>query len=288
MRFITQIVASLLGIFLLIGPISTHGSKRLNELESAHRESSKLWARTLSESAEASLRVKRYKAAFEKRLRGVMRRQDTPAWLRLFGQDSIIDWIGNQRMLRQIARHDQLTLAEYRRDLARIAELRTQEEDNLRSMRSRRDALLQWRDGYVASRWKGRLLNSSVKSLSDGEGGRWKAPLDGRILNLRYLGKAARPGLFFLARFGSPVQSVEPGLVLFAGDVRGFGKTVIVEHDDSIGVYAHLSKFMTKRLSRVEEGSLIGLSGDLTGERVSGLYFELRRGDRVSKLRVEE
>jgi murein DD-endopeptidase MepM/ murein hydrolase activator NlpD len=283
-----HIIATLLGLGLLMSPLYTFGSKRLNDLEAAHRDSSKVWARTLSESAEASLRVKRYKAAFEKRLRGVMRRQDTPSWLRLFGQDSIIDWIGNQRMLRQIARHDQVTLAEYRRDLARIAELRVQEEENLRSMRSRRDALLQWREGYVASRWKSRLLNSSVKSLSDGKKARWRAPIDGRILNLRYLGKASRPGLFFLARFGSPVQSVAPGLVLFAGEVRGFGKTVIVEHETSVGVYAHLSKFMTKRLSRLEEGGLIGLSGDLTGERVSGLYFELRRGDKVTKLRVEE
>ena len=60
-------------------------------------------------------------------------------------------------MLRQIARHDQVTLAEYRQDLQRIAELREVEEAQLDSMRSRRDALLEWRDSYVASRWKSRL-----------------------------------------------------------------------------------------------------------------------------------
>ena len=50
-------------VFVLFIPCSTFASKRLNELELAHREASKEWARTLGESAEASLRVKRYKAA---------------------------------------------------------------------------------------------------------------------------------------------------------------------------------------------------------------------------------
>ena len=144
-------------VLVIFIPCSTFASKRLNELELAHREASKEWARTLGESAEASLRVKRYKAAFEARLRGVMRSQDYPAWLRLLGNTSLIDWIGTQRMLRQIARHDQVTLAEYRQDLQRIAELREVEEAQLDSMRSRRDALLEWRDSYVASRWKSRL-----------------------------------------------------------------------------------------------------------------------------------
>ena len=63
---------------------------------------------------------------------------------------------------------------------------------------------------------------------------------------------------------------------------------MIVEHEDAVGVYAHLSKVMTQRLARLDEGGLIGLSGDLSGNRVSGLYFELRHGDIVSPLRVEE
>ena len=37
-------------------------------------------------------------------------------------------------MLRQIARHDQVTLAEYRQDLQRIAELREVEEAQLDAM----------------------------------------------------------------------------------------------------------------------------------------------------------
>lgn len=282
------LAAGIVSFFTLMSTGDAVASKRLNELEAAHRESSKAWARTVSESAEASLRVDKYKAAFEKRLRGVMRHQESPAWLQLFGQNSIVEWIGNQRMLRQIARHDQVTLQKYRQDLQRIAKLRAEEEENLRSMRSKRDALLEWRSAYVASRWKGRLSNQLNAPLVDSTGVRWQKPLDGRPLNLRYLGKAARPGIFFLAQFGTPVQSVSPGLVLFAGEVRGFGKTVIVEHDTVIGVYAHLSKFMTKRLARLDKGTLIGLSGDLSGERVSGLYFELRRAGAVSKLRVEE
>ena len=273
---------------ILLGASSGLASKKLSDLEGEHRESSRVWARTLSESAEASIRVKRYKAAFENRLRGVMREQARPAWLQLFAESSIVEWIGNQRMLRQIARHDQITLGQYRNDLNRLAKLSIDEAENLSSMRLRRDALLSARQAYVASRWKSRLAKGSVKSIIDANNVRWRVPIEGRILNLRYLGKASRPGLFFLARFGTPVQSIGPGLVLFTGEVRGFGQTVIVEYEGSVGVYAHLSKIMTKRLSRVEEGGVIGLSGDSTGVRVSGLYFELRHGDTVSKLRIED
>ena len=48
------------------------------------------------------------------------------------------------------------------------------------------------------------------------------------------------------------------------------------------------SEFMTRRLKRIDKDSVLGRSGDLTGQRVSGLYFELRRDDAVRKLRVEE
>lgn len=287
MKCVGFITVALIGCWILLNPVDAFSSSKLSELEAAHRDSSKIWARTLSESAEASMRVQRYKAAFEKRLRGVMRGQDTPAWLQLFSQDSLVEWIGNQRMLRQIARHDQITLEQYQKDLERLADLSVQEEENLRAMRSRRDALLEARRSYVEARWKSRVVKSASRSLVDKRNTRWPIPIEGRTLNLRYLGKASRPGLFFLARFGSPVQSVGPGIVLFTGEVRGFGQTVIVEHDDAVGVYAHLSKVMTHRLSRLEQGGLIGLSGDLSGERVSGLYFELRHGDTVSPLRVE-
>ena len=286
MNWCNLVRASLICSFAL--PATSFASKRLNELELAHRKASKEWARTLSQSAEASLRVKRYKAAFEARLRGVMRSQDYPAWLKLLGNSSLIEWIGTQRMLRQIARHDQLSLAEYRRDLARIAELREVEEAQLSSMRSRRDALLDWRENYVSSRWKSRLSQKPTKTLVEANGQRWQSPMDGRVLNLRYLGKASRPGVFLLARFGTPVRSVGSGRVLFGGEGRGFGKTVIVEHNDSVAVYAHLSQFMTRRLQRLDKGTVLGRSGDLTGKRVSGLYFELRRGETVSKLRVED
>ena len=41
-------------VLVIFIPCSTFASKRLNELELAHREASKEWARTLGESAEAS------------------------------------------------------------------------------------------------------------------------------------------------------------------------------------------------------------------------------------------
>lgn len=263
-------------------------SSKLSDLENDHREASRGWARTVSERAFVSLRVEQFKDAFEERLRGVMRRDDIPGWFRLFTTSSILDWISEQRMLRQIARHDQLTLQRHQADLERIDQLRSSEERSLSDLKSRRGALLKWRDSYVASRLKSRLKTRVNERIVGAGRQNLEPPIDGRILNLRYLGKASRPGLFFLSRFGTPVRSVDGGLVLFSGNVRGFGKTVIVEHDSTVSVYAHLSKSMVRRLDRVSRRQLVGLSGDLTGERVSGLYFELRRADKVLKLRVEE
>lgn len=276
------------GMLIALGLSSNTMASKLSDLEEQHREASRSWARTVSERSFVSLRVEQFKEAFESRLKGVMRRNDIPGWFRMFNTSSILDWIGERRMLRQIARHDQLTLQRHQSDLEEIDQLRLTEERSLDDLTSRRSALLSWRDAYVASKLKGRLQRRVDEKLVGGGWSGLEPPIDGRVLNLRYLGKASRPGLFFLSRFGTPVRSVDGGSVLFVGDVRGFGKTVIVEHTSSVSVYAHLSKFTVRRLDKIARRQLIGLSGDLSGERVSGLYFELRQADKVVKLRVEE
>ena len=74
-------------VLVILIPCATYPNVSMNS--NSHIEKLKEWART-GESAEASLRVKRYKAAFEARLRGVMRSQDYPAWLRLLGNTSLL------------------------------------------------------------------------------------------------------------------------------------------------------------------------------------------------------
>ena len=127
-------------------------------------------------------------------------------------------------MLRQIARHDQITLEAYRRDLERLAQLSIEEEENLRSMRSRRDALLQARRAYVAARWKSRVVKRASKSIVDKKNTRWPIPIEGRTLNLRYLGKSFSTGFIFSCSFWIPSRALVLGLSFLQARFVGSGR----------------------------------------------------------------
>jgi murein DD-endopeptidase MepM/ murein hydrolase activator NlpD len=74
---------------------------------------------------------------------------------------------------------------------------------------------------------------------------------------------------------GSEVPSAHAGRVTFAGELPGYGLTVVVAHDDRRSTrYAHLSRLDVAEGAVVGEGQVIGLSG-ATG-RVTGphLHFE--------------
>jgi murein DD-endopeptidase MepM/ murein hydrolase activator NlpD len=74
---------------------------------------------------------------------------------------------------------------------------------------------------------------------------------------------------------GSEVPSSGAGRVTFAGELPGYGLTVVVAHDDRRSTrYAHLSRLDVVEGATVTEGQVLGLSG-ATG-RVTGphLHFE--------------
>ncbi|MFH1238988.1 MAG: peptidoglycan DD-metalloendopeptidase family protein, partial [bacterium] len=69
----------------------------------------------------------------------------------------------------------------------------------------------------------------------------------------------------------SGVLAVEEGAVLFAGDFKGYGKTVIIEHSrDLCTVYSHLGIIKVRPGEYVKKKDVIGT---LNG---SSLYFEIR------------
>jgi murein DD-endopeptidase MepM/ murein hydrolase activator NlpD len=78
---------------------------------------------------------------------------------------------------------------------------------------------------------------------------------------------------------GTPVRAADDGVVLFAGEQRGYGNLVLVAHDaDVITVYAHNSKNMVgqgDKVTRGEEIARVGHSGNATGPH---LHFEVRVG----------
>ncbi|HEX6850793.1 MAG TPA: M23 family metallopeptidase [Candidatus Polarisedimenticolaceae bacterium] len=78
---------------------------------------------------------------------------------------------------------------------------------------------------------------------------------------------------------GDRVLAARAGRVVFAGQQRGYGRVVVVDHGDGEQtVYAHNSKNLVAAGDVVERGAeiaLVGRSGNATTEHV---HFEVRRG----------
>ena len=82
---------------------------------------------------------------------------------------------------------------------------------------------------------------------------------------------------------GDDVPAARAGEVVSAGDLAGYGKTVVVKHSDTTSTrYAHLSEILVKPGDTVAAGQTIarsGASGRATGPH---LHFEvLREGESV-------
>jgi len=78
---------------------------------------------------------------------------------------------------------------------------------------------------------------------------------------------------------GTPVRAALDGVVLFAGEQRGYGNLVLVAHEgDLVTVYAHNEENLVRkgeRVSRGEEIARVGHTGNATGPH---LHFEVRVG----------
>jgi len=79
---------------------------------------------------------------------------------------------------------------------------------------------------------------------------------------------------------GTPVQSMKGGRVAFAGTMRGYGTTVIIESGSTRTLYAHLSELRVRTGDEVRAHQVValsGASGDVTGPH---LHFEIIRHGR--------
>lgn len=75
------------------------------------------------------------------------------------------------------------------------------------------------------------------------------------------------------------VVSVRPGKVVHAGWLDGYGKTVIIKHDDGHStLYAHLSGIGLKKGQNVWSGSSVGRMGRSGGNYETHLHFEVIKG----------
>jgi murein DD-endopeptidase MepM/ murein hydrolase activator NlpD len=104
-------------------------------------------------------------------------------------------------------------------------------------------------------------------------------PVEGKITEYRYSDPG--PGIDILAPEGTVIVAPAQGKVYFSGWLRGYGRTIIIEHEE-LGLY---TCYMHNSVNLVEEGDVvkkgdpvakIGNTG--TTEEIM-LHFEIRRAE---------
>lgn len=121
--------------------------------------------------------------------------------------------------------------------------------------------------GFIAQRKKlpppvwGKIVRRFQEPVPDGE--------DATFAN----------GITIVPPARAEVFAVYGGTVIFAGYMSGYGKVIIIEHDQQYyTVTARFDDLQVQEGDLVKQGQSIGTTGDLTTLFGQGLYFEVRHG----------
>lgn len=86
-------------------------------------------------------------------------------------------------------------------------------------------------------------------------------------------------GIDIAAPFGAPIKAAARGKVAFSGELRGYGKVVILEHEGGFyTIYAHNLINLVEEDQWVEEGQVIAHVGRSGNAKGAHLHFEIRKG----------
>ncbi|MEE4165845.1 MAG: peptidoglycan DD-metalloendopeptidase family protein [Desulfocapsaceae bacterium] len=89
---------------------------------------------------------------------------------------------------------------------------------------------------------------------------------------------AISQGIAIKAANGSIVRAIHDGVVTFAGYLRGYGNTVIVNHGHQYySICSRIERIVAEKGQNVAEGSELGIMGDTATLMNEGLYFEIRK-----------
>ena len=104
----------------------------------------------------------------------------------------------------------------------------------------------------------------------------WTWPASGKVI--AGFNETSSKGVDVSGKLGDPVLAAASGKVVYAGTgLRGYGKLVIVKHDNSyLSAYAHNQQLLVKEGQSVSKGQKIAELGDTDSDRPK-LHFEIRR-----------
>jgi len=113
----------------------------------------------------------------------------------------------------------------------------------------------------------------------------WMWPASGRVL--ASFSEATNKGLDIVGKIGDPVYASASGRVVFSGTARGYGKLVIIKHNETyLSAYAHNNNVLVKEGQNVVRGQKIAEIGN-TDSSQAKLHFEIRRlGKPVDPLKL--
>ena len=95
----------------------------------------------------------------------------------------------------------------------------------------------------------------------------------------RKKGERMHEGIDIGGSLGQKVYASADGRVIDVAYVKGYGRTVLVYHGGGWStLYAHLSKYRTKKGKEVKAGDVLGLVGHSGHAEANHLHFEVRKG----------
>ncbi len=104
-------------------------------------------------------------------------------------------------------------------------------------------------------------------------------PVRGKIVKGFSAGKGGHSGINISAAKGTPVKAANNGVVSRTEQIPGYGKVVLVRHQDGvITVYAHLDQITVKRGDIVTAGQKIGTVGKTGNVKEPQLHFKINKG----------
>ena len=109
----------------------------------------------------------------------------------------------------------------------------------------------------------------------------WSWPVNGRVISKFSLSGSVNKGIDIEAKAGTQVKAAEAGSVVYAGgNLRGYGKLVIIKHDDAfLSAYGNNESLLVKEGETVAKGQAIAKVG-ANDAKVEMLHFEIRRQGR--------
>ncbi len=133
----------------------------------------------------------------------------------------------------------------------------------------------------------GEPLNSNNQSKTISNDEEFKLPLDKKLRISSQFGVRSDPftgktrmhnGIDIPMPEGTPIMPAADGRVVFSGDKGGYGKTVVIYHENGfMSIYAHNSRNLVKEGDVVDKNTKIALSGSTGRSTGPHLHFEVRQ-----------